>query len=79
VIFLAFLTTIDAAHLFYFPVPKLSSSHNDLQTPVNEENLVRNEYLPLSALESSFYDEPLEGEKRLHCIFFTVELSRQTF
>lgn len=62
-IFLACLTTIDAAHLFYFPLPKLSSSHNDLQTPVNEDNLVSNEYLPLSALESNFYDEPQEGEK----------------
>lgn len=71
VIFLVVLTTLDAARLFYLPLPKIHSTRNDLQIPIDQENSVADEYLPISAWKNDFYDEEQEGESNL-IIFFRL-------
>jgi hypothetical protein len=48
-------TTIDASRLFYLPLPKIHSSHEQIQTPIVKEDTnkktIGDEFIPSSAIE----------------------------
>jgi len=65
-LFLVVITTIDASRIFYLPLPKIHSSHQELKPSViteelekksHEEKSINNEFIPLSAMERNMYDE----------------------
>jgi hypothetical protein len=65
-LFLVVITTIDASRIFYLPLPKIHSSHQELKPSANTEELekksINNEFIPLSAMERNMYDEQEESE-----------------
>lgn len=65
VLFLVILTTIDASRLFYLPLPKIHSSHDyplDSSPSVQEEKILRDEFIPNSAMERHMYETKAEPE-----------------
>jgi len=44
-------TTIDASRIFYLPLPKIHSSHQQIQTPKIIEKPTSDEFIPQSVIE----------------------------
>lgn len=72
-LFLVVITTIDTSRIFYFPLPKIRSSHNELKPVSNGQNsiktsyekkLISDEFIPLSAMERNMYKEPQESKNQ---------------
>jgi hypothetical protein len=55
VLLILVVTTIDASRIFYLPLPKIHSSHEQIQTPnIKEEpskTPISDEFIPSSAVE----------------------------
>jgi len=68
-LFLVVITTIDASRIFYLPLPKIHSSHQELKPSAITEELekksINNEFIPLSAMERNMYDEQQESESNI--------------
>jgi len=72
-LFLVIITTIDASRLFYLPLPKIHSSHDQLKSlPIvqespketHKEKSISDEFIPISAMERNMYEEQEENKKR---------------
>ena len=66
-LFLVVITTIDASRIFYLPLPKIHSSHQQIETPKEEleKKSINNEFIPLSAMERNMYNEQEESESNI--------------
>jgi len=68
--FLVIILTSDASRIFYLPLPKIHSSHNELNLPPivqesekkphEEKRSISHEFIPLWAMERDMYEEPEE-------------------
>jgi hypothetical protein len=69
-------TTIDASRLFYLPLPKIHSSHQQIQTPnIVQESIkkpISDEFVPSSAIEQE------EIESNIFFIFFFICKEKKT-
>ena len=65
-LFLVVITTVDASRIFYFPLPKIHSSHHESESSpsVQQPNkqTVSDEFIPISAMERNMYEEQNEEE-----------------
>jgi hypothetical protein len=72
-LFFVIIITIDASRILYLPLPKIHSSHHELQSsPIvheseikpHKEKLINDEFIPLSAMERNMYPKQEDSEKR---------------
>jgi hypothetical protein len=65
-LFLVIIITIDASRIFYLPLPKVHSSHHELESSPSEQDfakqmhqkkLISDEFIPISAMERNMYDK----------------------
>lgn len=66
-LFFVVITTTDASRIFYLPLPKIHSSHheiesspilkNELQNKKHEQRSISHKFIPLLALERNMYEE----------------------
>lgn len=81
ILFLIVIITIDASRIFYLPLPKIHSSHNELKsTPIEQESekkshqekSISDEFIPLSAMERYLYEEQSESESNIFFKLYVV-------
>jgi hypothetical protein len=68
-------TTIDASRIFYLPLPKIHSSHQEIQAPKIEQETIKkpisDEFIPASVIEQE------EIESNIFFVFFKIMKFRE--
>ncbi len=84
-LFLVIITTIHASRIFYLPLPKIHSSHQELKSsPIVEESIkqshkeksIDDESLPTSAIERNMYEKQEEKESNIFKYLFQSNINQ---